>query len=271
MIVGHEKALSSIPDPLPHALLLLGPSGIGKKRVALKLLTENTEWANIQTVGNLTKDAARAVVRFHETAPLAAGPKMTLMDLSRASDAAQNVLLKILEEPPRWSRFVLHSDIEPLLTIKSRCFNVRFGVLSDSEVNEVLAAHGINQTTREEAVRVAQGRVSQALDYAYNSEARAAVEAVLRTLLALDGSGLERSLSAALATPQDKDQKAAWRHKEVVADLLARSVRTSLADGDHALSRIPQAYRVQALRVRESKSRPDLREKASVWTLAAGL
>lgn len=271
MIVGHEKALASIPQPLPSALLLLGPSGIGKKRVGGQLLHANTQPANWQVVGNLTKDAARSIIRFHESAPLVEGPKMTLLDLSRASDAAQNMILKILEEPPRWSKFIMHSDIEPLLTVKSRCFNVRFGVLSDSEVNEVLAAHGINQMTREDAVKHSHGRVSLAMDYAYNTEARSAVEAVLRNLLNLDGPGLERSLSAALAQPQDKDQKAAWRHKEVVADLLARSIRTSLSDPMHALWKIAMPYRVQALRVLESHARPDLRVKSAVWTLAAGL
>jgi hypothetical protein len=271
MIVGHEKALSQIPEPLPSALLLLGPSGIGKKRVGGHLLNQNTQPANWQIVSSLTKETARAVIRFHESSPLVEGPKMSLIDLSRASDASQNVILKILEDPPHWSKFILHSDIEPLLTVKSRCFNVRFGVLSDSEVNEVLAAHGIAQHAREEAVRHAQGRVSLAMDYAYNTEARAAVEAVLRNLLNIDGPGLERSLSAALSQPQEKDQKAFWRHKEVVADLLARSIRTSLSDPHHALWKVHQQYRVQALKVLESKARPDLRVKSAVWTLAAGL
>lgn len=270
-IVGHDKVLASIPAELPSATLLLGPEGVGKRLIASALIQRHTDLANVQFLPKLTKENAKHMVKWHQSAPVVAGPKITQCDITWASPSALNAILKILEETPPWSRFVLHSNTEPLLTIKSRCFVVRVGILTDAEVDEVLRLKGISAGEREDAVRASQGRVSLALNHAHHSDARNSVENVLRALLAGDGPGLERSIAAAMASKEDDEQKDSWVRKEVAADLLARSIRSSLSDPLHALSRVHMQFRVQALKSLESRARPELRLKSAVWTLAAGL
>lgn len=272
-LVGHNKVLAAIPNPLPRSLLLVGPEGVGKRMLASQLTAANTDLANVQSIHKMTKQAAKVMVKWHQSAPVVAGPKITMCDITDASASALNATLKILEEPPPWSRFILYSHTEPPLTILSRCYVIRVGVLTDDEVDEVLRLKGIIQSDREDAVRASHGRVSVALDHAHNSDARNAVENVLRALLAGDGPGLERSLAAAMAAKQEDDveQRNAYARKEVLADLLARSIRTSLSDPNHALTRVHVSFRVQALKSLEAKARPELRVKSAVWTLAAGL
>lgn len=61
--------------------------------------------------------------------------------MQHTEDAAQNALLKSLEEPPPGTIFLLTTAIPGALlpTVRSRCMRLQFGRLTEAEVAEVLA------------------------------------------------------------------------------------------------------------------------------------
>lgn len=94
----------------------------------------------------VTAAAARKVAAHVDAAPF--GPfKLVTVVMDEASEQAQNILLKVLEEPPGTSRFILMASMPPLETIMSRAQVFRFGV----------------QLRQEEADSEAQGKVSAAV------------------------------------------------------------------------------------------------------------
>jgi DNA polymerase-3 subunit delta' len=98
--------------------------------------------------------------------------------------AAQNALLKTLEEPPSASIFMLVSSLPDALlpTVRSRCPRLRFGPLSVGEVAELLVRdHGYTASEAQVAAADADGSIGRALsaESADLSEARAAAQRIL--------------------------------------------------------------------------------------------
>jgi DNA polymerase-3 subunit delta' len=112
-----------------------------------------------------------------------------------SSPEAANALLKLLEEPPERSLFVL-TTAEPglvLPTIRSRTVPLRLGRLTDATVAEYAATHGIAATSAQvTAARGAIGRLLGADDGA-RGKATAAAQAVLD---AAGGTAAERATVA---------------------------------------------------------------------------
>src|SRR5690606_13121338 len=80
--------------------------------------------------------------------------------------AAQNALLKTLEEPPTGSVFVLVSSLPDALldTVRSRCPRLRFGPLAPADVVAVLMRdHEYPEPDARAAAAEGQGSVGQAL------------------------------------------------------------------------------------------------------------
>jgi DNA polymerase-3 subunit delta' len=204
-IVGHRRLLSLLSraiarDTLPPALLLAGPSGVGKRRAAvaiaeaLNCLTpqETAEFTReacgecaacrrIQRgvhpdviviepgdMGSIKIEQVRDVIDRAEYRPFEGRRRVVIIDEADALvDAAQNALLKTLEEPPSASIFVLVSSIPDALlpTVRSRCSRLRFAALSPAEVTEVLRRdHGYAEQDARAAAIDAEGSVSRALE-----------------------------------------------------------------------------------------------------------
>jgi len=102
---------------LPPALLLLGP---GAWDAALSAY-ENNQSAFSTKVEHLDAASARHVVEQACIKPFGRALKVILVNLDGASEAAQNILLKVLEEPPETVRFLLSATMPPLDTVVSRC------------------------------------------------------------------------------------------------------------------------------------------------------
>lgn len=272
VVVGHSEVLSSIPNPLPSCLLLLGPEGVGKRHIAHALArATGAKGADLQRLGRLDKAGAKELVRHHSSYPLTSPTKATIADLTKSSPEALNSILKILEEPPGYSRIILHSDTEPLLTIKSRCFLVRFGSLSTEEVIEVLTRIGVPELKIEDSAKESRGRVSVALDYARHYPSWKAVDSLLRAFQERNGAVLEHTLVDVLQAVQEEEAGQTHARRDVIAKLLAQSVRTSLTTKSHVFSDIPEGFRVEALNILESKARASLRVRNAMWVLASGV
>jgi DNA polymerase-3 subunit delta' len=157
---------------LPHALLFGGPAGIGKFLAARHLaariacggatppcgrcsgclqIAAGTH-PDLQMVSlaagkkEIGVDLARRLKHFVQMQPVASPFKIGIIDdADRLSVAAQNALLKTLEEPPGRALLVLVTATPGALlsTVRSRCQRVVFPPLREEDVRAVLAEHGI--------------------------------------------------------------------------------------------------------------------------------
>ena len=80
--------------------------------------------------------------------------------------AAQNALLKTLEEPPSASMFILVTRAPDLLlpTVRSRCPRLRFGPLAAEDIAAALMARGRRETEARAVAATADGSLGQALE-----------------------------------------------------------------------------------------------------------
>lgn len=114
--------IEALERDLPPATLLLGPSLEtllwDAERAVLK--SHLVYRADILFRRHVSAGDARNIVRFAQTAPF--GPfKAVIAALDGSTAQAQNILLKLLEEPPPSVRLILAATERPLATIVSRC------------------------------------------------------------------------------------------------------------------------------------------------------
>jgi len=116
------------------------------------------------------------------------------------ADVAANALLKLLEEPPPGSLFILTTiDVRRLLpTIRSRAVPLRLAPLPDADIRAFLAAQlqpPLAPAALEERVRAAQGSIGAALSASEDAgKAYHAASQLLDALFAGQGPRLERVL-----------------------------------------------------------------------------
>lgn len=86
-------------------------------------------------------------------------------EAERMNPAAQNALLKTLEEPPGDTVFILISDREEELleTISSRCRVVRLEAVPEQRIVELLTRQGVSDEAALIAARVSDGDLERAL------------------------------------------------------------------------------------------------------------
>jgi DNA polymerase III subunit delta' len=221
-IIGHRRVVTLLSraiahDSLPPSLLLAGPAGIGKRRIA-KAVGAAVNCLQPRSAGTLERDACgecpacrriergvhpdviliepgdtgtikieqvRDVIDRAGYRPFEGRRRVVIIDEADAMvHAAQGALLKTLEEPPSASIFLLVSSLPDALlpTVRSRCPRIRFGLLSAAEVAEILVRdHDYTESDARAAAADADGSVGQALsaEAADLTEARAAAQRIL--------------------------------------------------------------------------------------------
>jgi DNA polymerase III subunit delta' len=256
-IIGHRRIVSLLAravahDTLPPSLLLAGPAGIGKRRVAMAVAAsvnclqprqskgierdacgECAACKRIQRgvhpdviliepgdTGTIKIEQVRDVVDRAGYRPFEGRRRVVVIDEADAMmPAAQNALLKTLEEPPSASIFILVSSMPDALlpTVLSRCPRLRFGPLSVTEVAEVLVRdHDYSGTDARAAAADADGSVGQALSAESSDlvEARDAAQRILeQAARTTDASRLVDSVKDVVgkkgSAANDRDQLAA--------------------------------------------------------------
>jgi DNA polymerase-3 subunit delta' len=197
--IGHDRALATLfallgRDRLPHALLFSGPEGIGKGLAARWLAAgalchtaggdpclacvaciqvgacSHPDLVLVERVSGKKEigiDAIRQVKRFVQLQAVSGSRKVAVVEeAERLTVAAQNALLKTLEEPPGHALIVLVTpSTEALLpTVRSRCQRVCFEPLDSDQVAIVLkSVCGLEEDEARLLVASADGSPGRAL------------------------------------------------------------------------------------------------------------
>ena len=236
---GNQRAKQTLASAvqggrLCHAYLIEGPDGVGKTAFAERfaaaiLCTGGGEKpcgecpACYKTVRRIHPDlhlflseskknsfhvkAVREIKESVYTRPNEGDCKVYI--LCRADDMtleAQNALLKMLEEPPEDTVFLLtcRSRLSVPETVRSRCVPVLLGPVSEAECAAALRER--QELSEEEAQALASrfhGNIGQALD-ALTDEAYKADRARAEAVLAAMSEGSEYRLAKALSAYENK-------------------------------------------------------------------
>lgn len=138
-------------------------------------------WIVVEQIRALTEHAAYA--------PREGKSRIFLVDpADRMNPAAQNALLKTLEEPPGRAVIILVAARPHVLfsTVRSRCFQLGFPAMAPEALAAALVARGIPKDEAEARAALAEGRPGRALtlDLAATAERRDAILAMLEALAA---------------------------------------------------------------------------------------
>lgn len=233
---------------ISHAWFLTGPRGSGKRDVAFAfaaalvcergpgvacgecsgctraLRNRHPDVHHVEPEGVIIPvDVVReAVIPEAARSPFEASHKVFVIeDADRMNDAAQNALLKTLEEPQPDTVFVLVSDHEEevLETIRSRCRVVRLDAVPLERVAELLVAAGADPYEARRAATLSEGDVGRARALAFDDAVRARVER-WRELPARLGSPVD-ALDAAAEVVAEAKAAAKAREKEQKLEVTA--------------------------------------------------
>ncbi|MPM19609.1 hypothetical protein SDC9_66035 [bioreactor metagenome] len=196
-IAGGEEALSRLMDMAssdrpPHALLIAGPAGAGKRTAALvfakavmcphrqgylacgkcRVCTSfdagtNPDLTVIDCEKSIKVEAVRELRELAFANPVSAEHRVfVIMDADKMTTQAQNALLKLFEEPPPHLIIVLTAvSADSLLpTVRSRAAELRMGPMSIPETADFLRRKNpkADPAKIEAAARLSGGLIGQA-------------------------------------------------------------------------------------------------------------
>ena len=163
------QAIAAYANQLPHALLLVGPAGVGLRSIAIDMAGDALSGIIEPTdaKGNVDHSSS-GVVRIVQIRELTGGAinksRKTRIyiidDADKMNAQAQNAFLKLLEEPAPHVHFILlsHNNSHILPTILSRVQMVRVAPISNEQSRELLDTLKIREdTVRAQLLFLAEG------------------------------------------------------------------------------------------------------------------
>ena len=237
---GQAAALGAVAGMIrgrvPHAVLLVGPDGVGKTTLAIDLaagllctadlasrpcracracrLVDSGGHLDLHRLGPVGPSrqvviggpdakfrGVRDLVSELALMPVEGGARVAVIEgADRMNEDAQSALLKTLEEPPAGVTIILCADQEGRLlpTVRSRCLRVRLGLVGPRDIEAILTDHDVaDPPTASRLGRLAAGRPGLALAYARAPEAMLIRAELTRTALDLTEARPSARLAAA--------------------------------------------------------------------------
>jgi DNA polymerase III delta' subunit len=239
---GQATALGAVATmirgPAPHAVLFVGPDGVGKTTLAIDLaagllctapvdqrpcracracrLVDGGNHPDVHRLGPVGPGrqvviggpeakfrGVKDLVSELQLMPVEGGARLAIIEgADRMNEDAQSALLKTLEEPPSGVTIVLCADRDSRLlpTVRSRCFRVRLGLVGARDIESIVADHGLaDPPTAARLGRLAGGRPGLALAFARAPAAVLIRAELTRVLLDMTDARPSARLAAARA------------------------------------------------------------------------
>lgn len=256
-------------DRLPHALLISGPSGIGKLRLAKALAqhllcsAEMTKYAcgsckgcQLLAAGNhdditylepeepgkpIKIDPVRALIESLSKTAHQGGWKVAVFAPAEAmNNNAANALLKNLEEPQAKTLLILVSHRPSLLsaTIRSRCQQIAMPIPDTAIASQWLTEVTGDQSAVDKVLFLASGKPLLALDYLQsdNLQQRQNFEELVANVRAGDVSPLDAAQQCQkLDTSQTIDWFSSYIHRLATTDLVDKPIPALFSFSDKLL------------------------------------
>ncbi|MCX5978459.1 MAG: DNA polymerase III subunit [Chloroflexi bacterium] len=216
---GHDAAAAHLAallaDAPPHALLIVGPRGAGAGTLARDAVAtlmcdapvdggpcgacracrliasgSHTDLVLISPSGasdEIGIEPIRALAAGLALFSVEGGRRIALIERAdRMNEAAQNALLKTLEEPPSRTHVILAAaeDSRLMPTIRSRCAVIRIGLPDANQASELLAERlGVDAPTAVRLLRMSSGRPGPLIDAEATGDAARAHAQIRRQIL----------------------------------------------------------------------------------------
>lgn len=261
-LVGHEAARANILSTLdaarlPSGIMLHGPRGIGKATLAFDIARQvfartgdespdhvaaqvaAGAYPNLRVLRRAPRETGKGfytAIRVEEVRGLIeesrmtrgrAGFRIVVVDaIDDCNPSSANALLKILEEPPPETLFLLisHRPGGLLPTIKSRCHAVALRPLSAAQVREIVPG------ATDAAIELAEGIPRRAYEAAAMGENKG-LEALQGWLRAPGNGGSAVYLGAADLLAADKDGAGYAFGRQMLLDWIAGEARNAAQSG----------------------------------------
>jgi DNA polymerase-3 subunit delta' len=259
-VVGQEPAVALLRGAArgnaPHAWLLLGPHGAGKRAAArafagdllaaepaaagdedgaararaLARIEQHPDLIVVERVGaSISVAQAADIVTRASRSAVEGSRKVLLLDEFHLVKDAGPKLLKTIEEPPEGTFFVILADDLPdeLITIASRCVRVDFSPLTAVQIAGRLEADGVAPERAAEVAAFAGGDLERARLLATDERLALRLAAWRDLPRRLDGSGARAAggIDELRAAIDDAEAPLKARHQAEVDELNERIER----------------------------------------------
>ncbi|MBS3975757.1 MAG: DNA polymerase III subunit delta' [Syntrophomonadaceae bacterium] len=204
-VIGQDQAIRQLKQGLitkriSHAYLFAGPEGVGKEKTAMALAAAlNCARQNEGEACGRCRNCMRlgtgnypdffflqpkgTTIRIEQIRGIQARLSLAsfegyyriilIGEADKMTEEAANSLLKLLEEPPQSTVFILLTTLPAAIlpTILSRCVEVRFLSLLPAVIKRLLLERGFAADIAERLANTSGGSISQAIQRGANPEA----------------------------------------------------------------------------------------------------
>ncbi len=229
-ITGHERIIEYFSQAIKgqkisHSYILAGDDGIGKMTLsqsfARALLCESASedscgkchscvrfdtgnhpdviYVHHEKSGIGVDDVRSQLVNDIQIKPYDGGYKIYIIDEAELmTPAAQNAILKTIEEPPSYAVIMLLTTNEALFlpTILSRCITLKLKPLDDKLVKKhLMINHGVSEYDADICASFARGSIGKAIELASSEEFLKMRNSVLHVLKYINDMDISELLS----------------------------------------------------------------------------
>ena len=190
-IIGQPEVVKTLKgmidsNRVPHAIMLSGPTGVGKTTIARilqnKLKCDDTDFFEINCAANGGIDKIREIQTRTGCAPMSGGARIWYLDEAhKVSGGGMEASLKMLEDVPPHVYFILATS-EPdkiLKTVRGRCTELKLRKLTETELAQV-----VNSVLEKESKKISTSVLSTLTEAADGSARKALV--LLDQIIGLD-------------------------------------------------------------------------------------